>query len=114
MLHCFSSFFSKEISVCRFDGRCEIVKATRKHCTACRLAKCLNVGMDPDLIRKEELTGIKRKSPATNSQESIEHKTTTVRTSWNWISQQECNVHRSYSMRISNNFQSITKHTLIY
>jgi hypothetical protein len=27
----------------------------RRNCTACRLAKCLAVGMSPDLIRKEDL-----------------------------------------------------------
>ncbi|CAF1112670.1 unnamed protein product [Adineta ricciae] len=73
-----NGFNTKEIAVCRFDGRCEIVKTTRKYCTACRLAKCLNVGMNPDLIRKEELTKIKRKPPATNFQESTEHITTTT------------------------------------
>lgn len=27
---------------------------SRRHCTACRLAKCFSVGMNSDLIRKEE------------------------------------------------------------
>lgn len=27
---------------------------TRKNCTACRFAKCLAVGMIPELIRKED------------------------------------------------------------
>ncbi|CAF1080423.1 unnamed protein product [Adineta ricciae] len=65
-----NGFNTKEISVCRFDGRCEIVKSTRKHCTACRLAKCLNVGMNPDLIRKEELT---RAVPQTSALDLIKH-----------------------------------------
>lgn len=34
---------------------------TRKVCTACRLKKCLAVGMSPDLIRKEDVYAMKRK-----------------------------------------------------
>jgi hypothetical protein len=45
---------------------------TRRHCTACRLAKCLDVGMSPDLIRKEDLGGTKRKSTESHSQELVE------------------------------------------
>lgn len=36
------------------DQRCEISIQTRRNCSSCRLAKCLAVGMSPELIRKEE------------------------------------------------------------
>ena len=42
---------------------------TRKVCTACRLTKCLAVGMSPHLIRKEAQTGTKRKSIESDKQE---------------------------------------------
>ena len=42
---------------------------TRKICTACRLNKCLAVGMSPDLIRREDLAGNKRKLSATEDEE---------------------------------------------
>ena len=38
---------------CRRNGQCQMNIATRKMCAACRLAKCLSVGMSRDLIRKE-------------------------------------------------------------
>jgi hypothetical protein len=44
---------------------------TRKVCTSCRLAKCLNVGMSPDLIRKEDLSGRKRKLSKSKNQDHI-------------------------------------------
>lgn len=53
-------------------GQCEVTVATRKLCTACRLTKCLAVGMSPELIRKEDLSVRKRKSSKSFSQESIE------------------------------------------
>ncbi|CAF4383015.1 unnamed protein product [Rotaria sp. Silwood2] len=71
-----NGFHTKEVSSCRFDGHCEIIKPTRKNCTACRLAKCLAVGMSPDLIRKEDLSGRKRKSSISQSQELIEYQST--------------------------------------
>lgn len=42
---------------------------TRKVCAACRLTKCLAVGMSPYLIRKEAQTGTKRKSIELDQQE---------------------------------------------
>jgi len=52
---------------------------TRKICTACRLAKCLSIGMSPDLIRKEDIGATKRKSSGAKSEEF----TVMVRTSQN-------------------------------
>lgn len=48
---------------CGHNGQCEITKLSRKQCTACRLAKCLAIGMSPELIRKEDLSQRKRKTP---------------------------------------------------
>lgn len=42
---------------------------TRKICTACRLGKCISVGMSPDLIRKEDLAVTKRKSTTPKTEE---------------------------------------------
>jgi hypothetical protein len=54
---------------------------TRRYCTACRLAKCLVVGMDRDFIRKEDLkTGTKRKSTKSHSRELVEYRPMMVRT----------------------------------
>ncbi|CAF2509857.1 unnamed protein product [Rotaria sp. Silwood2] len=39
---------------CVFNTHCEINMQTRHTCAACRLAKCLMMGMSPDLIRKED------------------------------------------------------------
>ncbi len=54
------SFVLKEL-VCRYDGQCEVTTLTRKVCAACRLGKCLSVGMSPELIRKEDSSAIKQK-----------------------------------------------------
>ncbi|CAF1188116.1 unnamed protein product [Rotaria sp. Silwood1] len=45
---------------CVLNGSCEVNVKTRRNCTACRLAKCLLVGMSSELIRKEEM---KNKKP---------------------------------------------------
>lgn len=40
-------------------------------CTACRFSKCLGVGMSPDLIRKEDLTGKTRSSIKPKQQQQV-------------------------------------------
>ena len=60
----------KEPPVCRYDGQCDVNMLTRKVCTACRLKKCLAVGMCPELIRKEDLCGMKRKSTSIKTEEN--------------------------------------------
>ena len=40
---------------------------TRHNCTACRLAKCLAIGMSSDLIRKEDKKRIKTTSSTTTN-----------------------------------------------
>jgi thyroid hormone receptor beta len=45
--------FQQIIRPCQYDGKCEMNMLTRKQCTACRLEKCVSVGMSKDLIRKE-------------------------------------------------------------
>ncbi|XP_076453282.1 uncharacterized protein LOC143288562 [Babylonia areolata] len=39
---------------CTFSQQCVIVKQTRRHCPACRLDKCLAVGMKPQMILDDE------------------------------------------------------------
>jgi hypothetical protein len=60
-----------------------VTKSTRRYCTACRLAKCISVGMSSDLIRKEDLTGTKRKFTQSQSDELLPNTTATVRRSSN-------------------------------
>jgi hypothetical protein len=55
---------------CRYDGQCEVNMLTRKFCAPFRLMKCLSIGMTPDLIRKEDLTGKKRKSGNAKTEEN--------------------------------------------
>ncbi|CAF0905658.1 unnamed protein product [Rotaria sordida] len=64
-----NGFPNKQAHACRYDGDCEVNMLTRKVCKACRLAKCLSVGMNPDLIRKEDLTREKRKMSKLKSEE---------------------------------------------
>ena len=42
-------------------NHCRIDKITRSFCAACRLKKCLALGMDPKLIRKISVTNIRVK-----------------------------------------------------
>ncbi|CAF1496859.1 unnamed protein product, partial [Adineta steineri] len=79
-----NGFNTKDVYLCRFGAKCELTKLSRKHCAACRLAKCLAVGMSSDLIRKEDLTspkrkedltGLKRKSTTPHEQKFVENKT---------------------------------------
>ncbi|CAF3113694.1 unnamed protein product [Rotaria socialis] len=53
-------FHPESIPQCDFHGNCEITLQSRRMCTACRFSKCLAVGMSPDFIRKEDLTGKSR------------------------------------------------------
>ncbi|NWI51457.1 NR1I3 protein, partial [Calyptomena viridis] len=39
---------------CPLSGRCPVTKAKRRQCQACRLQKCLDVGMRKDMIMSEE------------------------------------------------------------
>ncbi|CAF3199542.1 unnamed protein product [Rotaria socialis] len=48
-------FRIEKIEPCRFNGNCDITLQSRRVCSACRLAKCLTIGMSRDLIRKEDL-----------------------------------------------------------
>ncbi|CAM4895383.1 unnamed protein product [Rotaria socialis] len=70
-----NGFNNKKIAVCQFDGHCAMTVVTRKLCTACRLNKCLAVGMSPELIRKEDLSNRKRKTSKSCSQERLQCQT---------------------------------------
>lgn len=45
---------------CAFENQCAINKSNRKHCQACRLQKCLAVGMNSNLIMSDESVNRKR------------------------------------------------------
>ncbi|UJR29198.1 hypothetical protein I4U23_010412 [Adineta vaga] len=57
-----NGFRPETVRPCTMNGNCEIDMLTRHICTACRLAKCLSMGMSSDLIRKEDLKKTKRSS----------------------------------------------------
>ncbi|XP_057626447.1 nuclear receptor subfamily 1 group I member 3 isoform X7 [Chionomys nivalis] len=46
--------------ICPFSGSCEVSKAQRRHCPACRLQKCLNAGMRKDMILSAEALALRR------------------------------------------------------
>uniref|UniRef100_A0AAA9SJP7 Nuclear receptor subfamily 1 group I member 3 n=2 Tax=Bos TaxID=9903 RepID=A0AAA9SJP7_BOVIN len=45
---------------CPFAGSCEVNKAQRRHCPACRLQKCLDAGMKKDMILSTEALALRR------------------------------------------------------
>uniref|UniRef100_A0A8C5XHS6 Nuclear receptor subfamily 1 group I member 3 n=1 Tax=Microcebus murinus TaxID=30608 RepID=A0A8C5XHS6_MICMU len=45
---------------CPFAGSCEVSKAQRRHCPACRLQKCLDAGMRKDMILSAEALALRR------------------------------------------------------
>ncbi|XP_051003789.1 nuclear receptor subfamily 1 group I member 3 isoform X3 [Acomys russatus] len=58
-------FFRRTVSktigpICPFAGSCEVSKAQRRHCPACRLRKCLNAGMRKDMILSAEALALRR------------------------------------------------------
>ncbi|XP_012886099.1 PREDICTED: nuclear receptor subfamily 1 group I member 3 [Dipodomys ordii] len=58
-------FFRRTVSkstgpTCPFAGNCEVNKAQRRHCPACRLQKCLNAGMRKDMILSAEALALRR------------------------------------------------------
>uniref|UniRef100_A0A8D2CW21 Nuclear receptor subfamily 1 group I member 3 n=1 Tax=Sciurus vulgaris TaxID=55149 RepID=A0A8D2CW21_SCIVU len=62
-------FFRRTVSkstslTCPFAGSCEVSKALRRHCPACRLQKCLNVGMRKDMILSAEALALRRAKQA--------------------------------------------------
>ncbi|UJR32096.1 hypothetical protein I4U23_019564 [Adineta vaga] len=64
-----NGFPSKKPITCRYDGHCEVNMLTRKVCAACRLTKCLAIGMNPDHIRKQDLSKKKEKSQKVKSKQ---------------------------------------------
>ncbi|CAF2942990.1 unnamed protein product [Rotaria sp. Silwood2] len=57
-----NGFRPESVRPCSLNRSCEVILKTRRNCTACRLAKCLSVGMSSELIRKEELQSKKSSS----------------------------------------------------
>uniref|UniRef100_A0A8C9AJ19 Nuclear receptor subfamily 1 group I member 3 n=1 Tax=Prolemur simus TaxID=1328070 RepID=A0A8C9AJ19_PROSS len=58
-------FFRRTVSkstrlTCPFAGSCEVSKAQRRHCPACRLQKCLDAGMRKDMILSAEALALRR------------------------------------------------------
>uniref|UniRef100_A0A8C0JA44 Nuclear receptor subfamily 1 group I member 3 n=1 Tax=Chelonoidis abingdonii TaxID=106734 RepID=A0A8C0JA44_CHEAB len=58
-------FFRRSISkgvcfTCPFTRNCTVTKAKRRQCQACRLQKCLAVGMRKDMIMSEEALQMRR------------------------------------------------------
>ncbi|XP_008578414.1 PREDICTED: nuclear receptor subfamily 1 group I member 3 [Galeopterus variegatus] len=49
---------------CPFAGSCEVSKAQRRHCPACRLQKCLDAGMRKDMILSAEALALRRAKQA--------------------------------------------------
>ncbi|KAM6219287.1 nuclear receptor subfamily 1 group I member 3 isoform 2-T2 [Rhynchocyon petersi] len=49
---------------CPFAGNCEVSKAQRRHCPACRMQKCLNAGMRKDMILSADALALRRAKQA--------------------------------------------------
>nr|XP_002715180.2 nuclear receptor subfamily 1 group I member 3 isoform X1 [Oryctolagus cuniculus]XP_051714417.1 nuclear receptor subfamily 1 group I member 3 isoform X1 [Oryctolagus cuniculus] len=49
---------------CPFAGSCEVSRAQRRHCPACRLQKCLAAGMRKDMIMSAEALALRRAKQA--------------------------------------------------
>nr|XP_033795349.1 LOW QUALITY PROTEIN: vitamin D3 receptor [Geotrypetes seraphini] len=50
----------KAVFTCPFNGECRITKDNRRHCQACRLKRCLNIGMMKEFILTDEEVQRKR------------------------------------------------------
>ncbi|CAF1251763.1 unnamed protein product [Rotaria sp. Silwood1] len=79
-----NGFRPQDVRPCIFDACCEINMQTRHTCAACRLAKCLMMGMSPDFIRKEDRTISKGSSSSSssskpnNAEQVVSKQTTTT------------------------------------
>ncbi|KFD47398.1 hypothetical protein M513_11709 [Trichuris suis] len=60
------SITRKALYYCKYGGHCDIDMYMRRKCQACRLRKCLDVGMRPELVIPEEQCRIKRESKGKN------------------------------------------------
>lgn len=45
---------TKELKMCSYDDKCRMSPNTRKFCQKCRLRKCFEIGMNPDLVQTGE------------------------------------------------------------
>uniref|UniRef100_A0A8C5N1R4 Nuclear receptor subfamily 1 group I member 3 n=2 Tax=Leptobrachium leishanense TaxID=445787 RepID=A0A8C5N1R4_9ANUR len=69
-------FFRRSISkglqfTCPFTRTCPITKSKRRRCQACRLQKCLDVGMRKDMIMTEEALVMRRELRKKKKQERL-------------------------------------------
>uniref|UniRef100_A0A5S6QHF1 Ecdysone receptor n=1 Tax=Trichuris muris TaxID=70415 RepID=A0A5S6QHF1_TRIMR len=64
------SITRKALYYCKYGGHCDIDMYMRRKCQACRLRKCLDVGMRPELVIPEEQCRIKRESKGKNKSAS--------------------------------------------
>lgn len=56
----------QKVKKCPFDNQCEITILTRHVCTACRLKKCFDCGMEVEKIRRSKLVQQQRKIRSNN------------------------------------------------
>ncbi|XP_063295502.1 nuclear receptor subfamily 1 group I member 3 isoform X1 [Pelobates fuscus] len=69
-------FFRRSISkglefTCPFTRTCAVTKSKRRRCQACRLQKCLDVGMRKDMIMTEEALEMRRELRKKKKQERL-------------------------------------------
>ncbi|XP_075048606.1 nuclear receptor subfamily 1 group I member 3 isoform X2 [Mixophyes fleayi] len=70
-------FFRRSVSkgltfACPFTRTCDVTKAKRRRCQACRLQKCLDVGMRKDMIMTEEALLARRELRVRKKQERLQ------------------------------------------
>ncbi|PAA48448.1 hypothetical protein BOX15_Mlig019421g30 [Macrostomum lignano] len=55
----------QDVPACMFTQNCSVTVATRRFCTHCRLQKCIQVGMRPELVNADEVRGkkLRREAP---------------------------------------------------
>ncbi|VDD92520.1 unnamed protein product [Enterobius vermicularis] len=72
-----NAFFRRSVAesrkyFCRKSGHCVIDQAARCFCRACRLKKCLDCGMDPNVVQKPEVRSALPRSDYDSSRNIVE------------------------------------------
>ncbi|CAF3597811.1 unnamed protein product [Rotaria socialis] len=78
-------FHPENIPKCAFYENCHITVKSRKLCSACRFTKCLDVGMHPYRIRKEEIIVRKRSSNGMRTPLNLLSKDVSSLSPTNWV-----------------------------